>query len=206
MKKAFTMLELVFVIVVIGILAAVIIPRIESHPVREAAIQLVSHIRYTQHLAMVDDKYNAADANWFKHRWYLEIGTTVENNGRFIYGIQSDDNGDGVIAQSEYATNPQDKNKILVGWLLYPNSSTEMDLGRKYGITNVTLSNNCRTGTRYIIIFDHLGRPMKGDLATYADPYPNNMLLSADCTITLEGSDENESIIITRETGYAYID
>ncbi|MEJ2372793.1 MAG: type II secretion system protein, partial [Sulfurimonas sp.] len=31
MKKAFTMLELVFVIVVIGILAAVIIPRIESH-------------------------------------------------------------------------------------------------------------------------------------------------------------------------------
>ena len=57
MKKAFTMLELVFVIVVIGILAAAIIPSTRTNPAQEAAIQLLSDIRYTQHLAMIDDKY-----------------------------------------------------------------------------------------------------------------------------------------------------
>ncbi|MGD9717776.1 MAG: type II secretion system protein, partial [Sulfurimonadaceae bacterium] len=51
MKKAFTMLELVFVIVVIGILAAVIIPRMDRDNASEAAIELQSQIRYAQHLA-----------------------------------------------------------------------------------------------------------------------------------------------------------
>ncbi|MBA1433268.1 MAG: prepilin-type N-terminal cleavage/methylation domain-containing protein [Epsilonproteobacteria bacterium] len=37
MKKAFTMLELVFVIVVIGILAALILPRTKTNPVQAAA-------------------------------------------------------------------------------------------------------------------------------------------------------------------------
>ena len=61
MKKAFTMLELVFVLVVIGILAAVMIPNMQSTALREAAIQVVSHIRYTQHLAMIDDKFDTTD-------------------------------------------------------------------------------------------------------------------------------------------------
>ena len=66
MLNAFTLIELVFVIVVVGVLAAAIIPRIQTNPVKEAAIQLLSHIRYTQHLAMVDDKYNSNDSAWFK--------------------------------------------------------------------------------------------------------------------------------------------
>ena len=61
MKKAFTMLELVFVIVVAGIIAAVVIPNTKTNPAQEAAIQLLSHIRYTQHLAMVDDKYDSTE-------------------------------------------------------------------------------------------------------------------------------------------------
>ncbi|MCF6310454.1 MAG: type II secretion system GspH family protein, partial [Sulfurimonas sp.] len=58
MKKAFTMLELVMVIVVIGILAAVMLPRVASDRLAEAATQVISHIRYTQHLAMVDDQFD----------------------------------------------------------------------------------------------------------------------------------------------------
>ena len=49
MINAFTLIELVFVIVVVGVLAAAIIPRIQTNPVKEAAIQLLSHIRNTQH-------------------------------------------------------------------------------------------------------------------------------------------------------------
>ena len=65
MKKAFTMLELVFVIVIIGILAVVAMPSFQRDTLQEAGNQIISHIRYTQHLAMMDDKFNPADATWF---------------------------------------------------------------------------------------------------------------------------------------------
>ena len=81
MKKAFTMLELVFVLVVIGILAAVMLPQMQSTKLREAAIQVVSHIRYTQHLAMIDDKFNANDGLWFRKRWELLFGSSLNAGG-----------------------------------------------------------------------------------------------------------------------------
>jgi len=93
MKKAFTMIELVFVIVVIGILAAVIIPRIKTNQTLEAAIKLLSDIRYTQHLSMINDKFDTSNTNWFKNRWKIVI-----NNNK--YSIMSD---------ALYAKNPLNK-------------------------------------------------------------------------------------------------
>ena len=57
-RLAFTMLELVFVIVVIGILAALAMPNLSTSPLQQAAEEIAGHIRYTQHLAMMEDKYN----------------------------------------------------------------------------------------------------------------------------------------------------
>ena len=69
MKKAFTMLELVLVIVIVGILSFALVNGWERNTLREAADQLVNHIRYTQHLAMQEDKFDpaATTANqpWF---------------------------------------------------------------------------------------------------------------------------------------------
>ena len=58
------MIELVFVIVVIGIITAVMLPRIDRDNVYEAAQQLISHIKYTQHLAMMDNKFDDTDDEW----------------------------------------------------------------------------------------------------------------------------------------------
>ena len=84
MKKAFTLLELVFVIVVIGILAAVIIPRTTSNAVAEKAIELLSQIKNTQHLAMIDDKYSNV-STWMRNKWQITI------NGN-QYSVVSDNN------------------------------------------------------------------------------------------------------------------
>lgn len=208
------MLELVFVIVVIGILAAVIIPRIERQPLREAAIQLVSDLRYTQHLAMVDDRYDITDANWSKTRWQLMFENTVQSNNQESYTIFSDWTGahTGNADATEIAVNPSDTNKRLTGGtngVVWNNAAAtrEMNFGMKYNITNVNFSNSCSLAGSRRIAFDHLGRPLMGNLAGYVSPYPNvNRIITADCNITLSNP-EGDSVVVTisPETGYAYI-
>ena len=73
--EAFTMIELIFIIVIVGILAAVAIPKIERNGLIEAADQITSHIRYTQQLAMNDNKFNANDPNWQNLGDILSFGT-----------------------------------------------------------------------------------------------------------------------------------
>ncbi|MDD7600119.1 MAG: type II secretion system protein, partial [Campylobacter sp.] len=79
MKKAFTLIELVFVIVVLGILTFALWPTKQPTQAFEAARQIVAHIRYTQHLALNDDKFathtdtdgtgdNIAK-DWYKRLW-----------------------------------------------------------------------------------------------------------------------------------------
>ncbi|MFT7861097.1 MAG: type II secretion system protein [Sulfurimonas sp.] len=219
MKKAFTMMELIFVLVVMGILAAVIMPRMERDPVREAAIQLVSHIRYTQHLAMVDDKYaDTADPNkrWWRGRWQLKFKNAAQTNGEESYTIFSDSYAVNVYSgnansKDEIATNPQDKSKKLTGGDNAINfndteATRSMNLGMKYGIIAVNLGASCRDNQSKGIAFDHLGRPLKGGFSAFMSPYPNSAnLITSDCNITLVGSTGSVTVTITPETGYAYI-
>ena len=215
MKKAFTMIELVFVIVVIGILAAAIIPSTRTNPLQEAAIQLLSHIRYTQHLSIVDDTYNAADTNWYKERWQIVFGNAVKPDSTVAYTIFSDTAtavgtstaGDADI--SEIAVNPQNKSKLLTGGYGSTISSShekvtkKLNLELSYGVTLVEFDGGCNQGTR--ISFDYLGRPLKGDLSGNNSAYENDNLIQSDCLITLSSSIESIVLKVTPETGYACI-
>ncbi|MFT5836015.1 MAG: prepilin-type N-terminal cleavage/methylation domain-containing protein [Sulfurimonas sp.] len=229
MKKAFTMIELVFVLVVIGILAAVMIPNMQSTKLREAAIQVVSHIRYTQHLAMVDDKFDSKDNDWYQERWRIRFkkdlvysiltpsGTT---SNVWAYTIYSDNSHDGNPNLSEMAINPLNANQYLSGGyndtlhLDDEKSMKEMRLGTKYGIHEVSFSGGCRSDILYIY-FDHLGRPFNSMNTT--SPYELastgwHKLLTSECKISLcEGtctgtsSDTEVVISIHPETGYTCI-
>ncbi len=139
-KRAFTMIELVFVIVVIGILSAVLIPRMERDTLREAALQVASHIRYTQHLAMVDDKYvpepalseesltniackentlSRRECNsryWYQGRWQIHFANTEGSGNQWSYMIYSDGVAyTGTPDILEHARNPLDSSKFLSG-------------------------------------------------------------------------------------------
>ena len=180
MKKAFTMLELVFVIVVIGILAVVIIPNTRTNPAQEAKIQLVSHIRYAQHLAMIDDKFDAANSTWHKNIWQVAFSGNQ-------YSITHANVIDGTVNAVTYAKDPLNQSDM-----------NGIDLSADFGITSIGYTGGCATGD---ISFDHLGRPITGDLSAVASitgfPY-----LTADCVITLNHSDGDVNITITPETGY----
>lgn len=214
MKKAFTMMEIVIVIVIIGILAAVIMPRTSSNKLAEAAVQLISHIRYTQHLALVDDKFKFSDDIWYKKRWQILFSNS--DNGKWSYTIFSDTlgNSTGNPDPSEVAVNPSNNAKKLSGGnsgtnIIHYNdadASNELNIGMEYGITNVTLSNTCKFYTSQRIAFDHLGRPLKGAFHNYLSAYPaSSRLITSQCLITLNSSEGTITIAIEPETGYAHI-
>jgi prepilin-type N-terminal cleavage/methylation domain-containing protein len=228
MKKAFTMMELVFVIIVIGILLAIIIPRIHTDKLNEAGVQVLGHIRYTQHLAMIDDKYDSTDINWYNRRWRISFNNGADTNNMWAYTIWSDSlaNASGSPDPAEIALNPLDPSKRLtggfngVGFIHTGDAvaTAEMNLGEKYGILDVDFSAPCRTaaGSRSLG-FDHLGRPLRGAIENYTSAYDSailiNILVPTQCVISLcsvancaaANADEKVDIAIEAETGYAHI-
>lgn len=73
MKKAFTLIELIFVIVIAGILAIVMIPKSSDTKLLESANQLITHIRYAKQLAINSDQFDPNDKDWYKKMWRIEI-------------------------------------------------------------------------------------------------------------------------------------
>jgi prepilin-type N-terminal cleavage/methylation domain-containing protein len=213
MKKAFTLLELVFVIMVVGVLSAILIPKTERSPLTEAAVQLLSDIRYTQHLAVIDDKFDAQDANWFKKRWQILFGKNIKSNSQWAYTIFSDTSGQssGDANEAEIAINPMNPNKRMTGGytgsdaLDYNNANfvgmKKFNLGSTYGVDDIQFT----CGQR--LAFDHIGRPMRGDQSTMTGAYHSgsDRLLKQDCFITLVKDNKHIMITIKPETGYASI-
>ena len=227
MKKAFNLIELIFVVIVIGIIATATLPNLNKNNLSKAAIQVATHIRYTQHLAMVDDKYDSSDASWYKARWQLLFGQsstgTRHTNGKFTYTIFSDTfktkSGKpdfSSINHTEIARDPFNRSKVLSGGysgtLHYENDAANknLNLGLSYGIKNVKLFGGCSYSR---ISFDYLGRPMKGNSSSLNSAYMNNRLLTKTCKISLctteictkTKSDTEVIIAIEPETGYVYI-
>jgi len=210
MKKAFTMIELVFVIVVVGILSYFAASGFQRNPLREAADQVVSHIRYTQHLAMMDDKFDPNDATWYIEKWQIRFR---KNGNGIYYAIYSDLDKDRNVNCNaatclEPAVDPLNQQPLYY-FATRPND--KMFLSQKYGINNVVVTCDVPDSSLYaqslgVISFDHLGRPYNGlgqnSVITNSE---FKFLLAQDCNITLANSDSNVTITVVKETGYTYI-
>jgi len=211
---AFTMLELVMVIVVLGILAALAIPRLDRDLRQEAADNILSAIRYTQHLALIDDKTDPFDPAWQKKMWRIRFQRSSIDNKAISYAIFTDLDANGSPRMTECAIDPSN------GKYFYnQNASTTIDssespnvfIGKLYGIRlenggthGISFAGGCSAYTH--IAFDHFGRPHSGiDSAT--NKYEKYM--KTDCSITfhfINTSINPVKIIILKETGYTYID
>ena len=211
-KTAFTLIEIVFVIVIIGILSAVLAPSIKRATLQECADQIASHIRYTQQLALNDNKFNPNVQDWYKTRWQIFFqNANVYNDQHISYTIYSNLNKNTNANSSEIAKNPLNPKQVLSGGTVgasygTANVTKSMNIGHKYGITNVTFSNNCNNAKR--IAFDYLGRPLKSDVRTLTNKYKAgaiNRLLQQNCSITISDGTNSKTIVITPETGYVYI-
>ncbi len=171
------MLELVFVIVVLGILAALALPRMDRDLRQEAADNVLSAIRYTQHLALNDDKTNPFDPAWQSKLWNISFSNSDYNITSFDTAALDPANG-----------------KLMDG---SGTASPNTQLQKKYGINSISGCNN-------LIAFDHLGRPFTA-VSGAGNDYGNYM--SGDCNLTVSSPafDSNIIIEIKTETGYARI-
>ncbi len=234
MKKAFTMIELVFVLVVVGIITAMIAPNFQNTSLREAANQVISHIRYTQHLAMMDDKYGTDINFWYKHRWTIRFvqnlvytspnctNATYSNVWSYMIYNNTACHSAGCSTNpnaSEIAHSPLDSNHLLSGG--YDNSlcidnaenasnqqvMKSMRLGDNFGVQSIIFSGGCRSNVKYIS-FDSLGRPFN----SFPRYFPYELaspgwhkLLTVPCNIKLSDGTDDITIAIEPETGYAHI-
>lgn len=223
-KRAFTMIELIFVIVVVGILAAIMIPKLNRNASREAANQILTHIRYTQHLAMQDDKYeNFVSDNpvrWYRMRWGVAFNNTslqkcsIDKPGvnTWKYSVFFDKSLNGNInSESEVANDIYKSGKLLSGgWSGISTDACkkinkELNLGKRFGITLVDFKDGC-SGMQ-TIIFDEMGRPMRVASTTSGGAKrPYDRLLKKDCSITITDKRGNQTTItIEKESGFASI-
>jgi len=209
-KYAFTMIELVFVIVVLGIIAAVAIPKVDRDRTQEAADSILADIRYAQHMAMVDFRQQSIGTNatqWQRSFWQIKIESCGNDTGFFV-SIGADKDYGGDINTGEAAIDPSNGKPMF--WRNTVDCAPGDDLSsasenifitKKFGVTAINVTG---TGCSQHIGFDHLGRPHSGFSSSTSPDYSTYLKNSCTFTFTVKDSD-NFSIIVQPETGYAQI-
>ncbi len=202
MKKraGFSMIELVFAIVVVGILASQAIPRMERDRQIEAIDNILASIRYTQQLALVDDKTDPSDSDWQKKLWSIRFANINSSDAYYVIG--SDKNEDGSISKDESALDESNGKYFYRSNPIADDESPNTSIGKKFGINNITFAGGCANVTH--IAFDRLGRPHVG-ISSAKNDYRSYM--KDDCNITFKYQDSTPGFTVTidAETGYAYI-
>lgn len=179
------MLELVFVIVVIGILASVVVPQLDRDLRQNAIDTIISNIRYTKQLALSDDKHDNNDQKWQKSYWKWRY--TVCEKGDIFYVVTSnmdkntnadrdesaiDPSNHKYLYQSNYICREDAKENIL--------DSPKVMITKNFSITSIVTKGGC-SGVQHVA-FDNLGRPHSGiDGYTQVD---YKFLLKEDCSFT----------------------
>ena len=202
------MLELVFVIVVLGILASMAIPRMDRDLRQGAKDNILAAIRFTQHIALVDNKTDPTVNNWQKALWQIRFSNPTTPNNEWLYSIGSNIDYLTSLDKDESALDPAN------GKYMYSGDASPADddespnifLTKLYGINNVTF-NDCAgtsgSGANHLA-FDHLGRPHRGVTGGGSNNY-RTLIKGSDCIITFSFIDTDITalnITIAAETGY----
>lgn len=192
MKKAFTMIELLVVMVVGAILSAVAVSKIHTSGLNDAAKSIVDDIRYARLLAMGDDVYG--EKKDYSDNYYR---FTIASNK--VYKITTKSINDKTIKKEDYAPDFLETGKYICDfasdecskrtWILNKNDYKVVFTPKVP--TESTSNSLAPTNT---IIFNEFGEPL------------NYNQKPSDFTIELSKNSEKVCIKVEKLTGYAYID
>lgn len=223
MIKAFTLIELSLVCIILSLIFSMGYFYVKPDYLRLGAEQILNDIKYTRHLALMQNdfrakEFNIAKRSWFQAKWQLYfIKSKTATNNEQTYTIFLDKNGDG---NANIGKNIINKDREIAIDLLNPNllmnsgqsgvitqgdakTNPRYNIEKTYGISKVLFEGSCKGSTR--LVFDGYGRlysPLKNALRTY-DKLIN---FKNDCIIRLSTKqNQHLCIIINSQTSYAYI-
>ncbi|AJD05976.1 prepilin-type N-terminal cleavage/methylation domain-containing protein [Campylobacter lari] len=223
MKQAFTLIELVFVCIILSLLFSMAYVYYKPDYLRLGAEQVLNDIKYTRHLALIQNDFRAKEFNiakreWFKAKWQLYfIRSKSATNNEQTYTIFLDKNGDG---NANIGKNMINKDREIAVDLINPDilmnsgqsgvinqndskANLKYNIEKTYGISKVLFEGACKGSTR--LIFDDYGRlytPLKNAMRTYDKLASFNN----DCIIRLSNKkNQHICIVINTVSGYAYI-
>jgi prepilin-type N-terminal cleavage/methylation domain-containing protein len=224
MKKSFSLIELIIVIIIVGILYTSVNFTLADTTLNQTADKLMANINYTRHLALKDNKMqyypisnNNIDMNrskyWFKSWWQFRLGKARND---YFYEIFSDSPYSTNIYDrvgnpiSEFAINPN--NKLYLAGNYAFNSDKDLNLSTS-GIKRVLYNDNDFTSS-IRFIFDNYGSCYlsEGDAGDAGDINPYNInkrvpsLKTQKITLCKDSNcEKNISICITAKTCNTYI-
>ena len=166
MKRSFTLIEIILVLIIFGIFATTITFKIGVNRLDVAADRIIKDILYTESLAFNEDKYQPFPINsssketnrskyWFKSWWQVRF--FKNSNGDYFYEVFSDspsfDKRGGPV--SEFAIDTLTK-KYLTGNY---SSNTDDDLNlTHYGVHYITTSKGAIASNKsFRLLFDNYG-------------------------------------------------
>jgi hypothetical protein len=214
-KRAFTLLELIIIIIIISILSFSVIQKTDNRGLYYAANQVLFHIRYTQHLALIDNVFDPNDPDWFKKRWQIQFHSTVSGyNLTWTYSVYKDTSLSGnENSKKELAKNPMNRDKLLSGGFYSYTADDEdftksMVLGNSFGIKDILFEGECGKYRSKRLAFNYDGAPYYGNLLNVDDQYEKRMTEVCKIHICLEDcetTDKKVIIAVEPETGFAHI-
>ena len=205
-RLAFTMIELVMAVVVLGILAAMAIPRLDNDIRIGARDTIHSALQYTRQLALSDNKTNPRDNEWQQELWAIRF--SEDGDDGFTYSIFSNRDHGTNVDREECAVDPSNGKYMFAkagNNTINEEESPNVFLGNNFGVNRVDFEDGCDGGRT--IAFDHLGRPFIGGIFAREDLYSEVMI--DDCTITIgfEDTSINDIVFtISKETGFVQIE
>lgn len=214
-RFAFTLLEMIFVVVIIGILSLIAISSHVRDLREESSLSVLNAIRYTQQLALQDSKVDPLNSKWQRKLWHIRF-SRYNSGAQWFYTVSSSRDMDANVDKNEAATDPTN------GKLFYnlggdenidSDESPNIFLGKHFSINSVDFS-GCKgyTGaskklnSSTHVAFDQLGRPHKG---IYGVKNRYSSVMHKDCKIKFgfyDSSIDDFTIVIKKETGYAFIE
>jgi len=220
-KKAFTMIEFVFVIIILGILASLAMENSNTNLKQKAEDEILSAIRLARQMALIDNKHRPDNnVSWQKAYWRFEYRICTGSGGtKWTYRVGASNDLGLNIDKRESAIDPVNGKFLYTAGdcnSLQPDESENVLLTKKFGIKNITMS-GCKivggSSTAKHIAFDFFGRPHRGVAGYDKKDEHFSRLVTSDCNITFtmstdedgDGLDDTFSLIVKPETGYAYI-
>jgi len=204
MKKSFTLLELILMIVLLGFLYTSFIPKVKASKIDDLTNRLVLYLKQTRYQSLINDKFSNSDNLWHKKRWTLKFFRCRETIGGIYYVIYSDKNASGHPGIDDSL-----KDSLTLKNIYSTNSCTENIKNSKYvlisqnfNIRTVNISCN-ETSSLGQLSFGSDGK-IYSKLSANENDFISYEIIN-NCKIELSDIfNEKRTIQLESKTGYVY--